>query len=157
MGCFFLISILLTGQKVPEEERSDLVLTQNQACGIQSRATSMDGACRSGLLGRKETTVIFLNCPPTPMTTRQKLFHMTGVFQDHSVGADRPWSEEGCLGPAHPQCPTNVKVKVVVAQPCPALCKPMDCSLPGSSVHAILQARILSRETTPKIRRHPKS
>ena len=29
------------------------------------------------------------------------------------------------------------------AQSCPALCDPMDCSLPGSSVHGILQARIL--------------
>ena len=28
-------------------------------------------------------------------------------------------------------------------QSCPALCSPMDCSLPGSSVHGILQARIL--------------
>ena len=25
----------------------------------------------------------------------------------------------------------------------PTLCNPMDCSLPGSSVHGILQARIL--------------
>ena len=29
-------------------------------------------------------------------------------------------------------------------QLCPALCDPMDWSLPGSSVHGILQARILS-------------
>ena len=29
------------------------------------------------------------------------------------------------------------------AQPCPTLCHPADCSLPGSSVHGILQARIL--------------
>ena len=28
-------------------------------------------------------------------------------------------------------------------QPCPTLCDPMNCSLPGSSVHGILQARIL--------------
>ena len=28
-------------------------------------------------------------------------------------------------------------------QSCPALCDPVDCSLPGSSVHGILQARIL--------------
>ena len=35
------------------------------------------------------------------------------------------------------------KVKVLVAQSCPALCNPMDCSLAGSSVHGILQARIL--------------
>ena len=33
-----------------------------------------------------------------------------------------------------------VKVKVLIAQPCPALCNPMDCSPPDSSVHGILQA-----------------
>jgi len=30
-----------------------------------------------------------------------------------------------------------------VAQSCLTLCDPMDCSLPGSSVHGILQARVL--------------
>ena len=30
-----------------------------------------------------------------------------------------------------------------VAQSCPTLCNPMDCSLPGSSVHRVFQARIL--------------
>ena len=37
----------------------------------------------------------------------------------------------------------NVKVKVLVAQSCPTLSEPMDCSPPGPSVHGILQARIL--------------
>ena len=36
-----------------------------------------------------------------------------------------------------------VKVKVLVAQLCPTFWNPMDGSLPGSSVHGILQARIL--------------
>ena len=31
----------------------------------------------------------------------------------------------------------------VVAQSCPTLCNPMDCSLPCSSVHGIFQARVL--------------
>ena len=31
-----------------------------------------------------------------------------------------------------------------VAQACPILCDPMDCSLPGSSVHRIFQARVLA-------------
>ena len=35
------------------------------------------------------------------------------------------------------------KVKGLVTQLCSTLCDPMDCSLPGSSVHGILQARIL--------------
>ena len=30
-----------------------------------------------------------------------------------------------------------------VAQSCPTLCDPVDCSPPGSSVHGILQARVL--------------
>ena len=34
-------------------------------------------------------------------------------------------------------------IKVLVAQSCPTLCNPMGCSLPGSSVHGILQARTL--------------
>ena len=37
----------------------------------------------------------------------------------------------------------EVKVEVLVTQSCPTLCDPMDCSLSGSSVHGILQARIL--------------
>ena len=30
-----------------------------------------------------------------------------------------------------------------VLQPCPTLCNPMNCGLPGSSVQEIIQARIL--------------
>ena len=32
-----------------------------------------------------------------------------------------------------------------VAQSCPTLCDPMDCSPPGSSVHGIFQARVLEQ------------
>ena len=49
-----------------------------------------------------------------------------------------------------------VRVCVLVAQLCPFLCDPIDCSLSGSSVRGILQARILewvavpfSRESSP--------
>ena len=37
----------------------------------------------------------------------------------------------------------------LVAQLCPTLCDPMDCSPPGSSVHGILRARILERVAKP--------
>ena len=39
----------------------------------------------------------------------------------------------------------SLKVKVLAAQLCQTLCDPMDCSLPSSSVHGILQARILEQ------------
>ena len=35
------------------------------------------------------------------------------------------------------------RVVVLVAQSCPTVSDPVDCSAPGSSVHGILQARIL--------------
>ena len=44
------------------------------------------------------------------------------------------------------------KVKVLVAQSCPTLCNPMDCSLPSSSVHGILQGRILEWVAIPFFR-----
>ena len=40
-------------------------------------------------------------------------------------------------------------VSVWVAQSCPTLCDPMGCSQPGSSVHGILQARIMEWIATP--------
>ena len=37
----------------------------------------------------------------------------------------------------------NVKGKSEVTQSCPTLSNPMDCSLPGSSIYGIFQARVL--------------
>ena len=37
----------------------------------------------------------------------------------------------------------KVKSESEVAQSCPTLRDPLDCSLPGSSVHGIFQARVL--------------
>ena len=50
------------------------------------------------------------------------------------------------------QCSSNIntkKVKVLVAQSCPTLCNPMDCSPSGSSIHGILQARLLEWVAIP--------
>ena len=37
----------------------------------------------------------------------------------------------------------KVKTERQVTQSCPILSDPMDCSLPGSSIHGIFQARVL--------------
>ena len=52
-----------------------------------------------------------------------------------------------------PSLPPLLKVKVLVAQSCPTLCDPMDCNPPGSSVHGILQARILEWVAVPLLQR----
>ena len=43
----------------------------------------------------------------------------------------------------------NANVNVLVSQLCPTLCDPMDCSPPGSSVRAFLQAGILEWVAIP--------
>ena len=61
----------------------------------------------------------------------------------------RAQDQRGCGLQIYPPCvqaqgtapPKKIRVKVV--QSCPTLCNPIDCSPPGSSVHGILQARIL--------------
>ena len=39
--------------------------------------------------------------------------------------------------------PSDIDIDIEVAVSCPTLCDPMACSLPGSSVHGIFQARVL--------------
>ena len=68
--------------------------------------------------------------PATPsMVTRQALLSMGFSRQEHWSGLPFP-------SPMHEN-------ESEVAQSCPTLRDPMDCSLPGSSVHGIFQARVL--------------
>ena len=43
----------------------------------------------------------------------------------------------------------RTKKESEVAQSCLTLCNPMDCSLPGSSVHGIFQERVLEWVAIP--------
>ena len=63
-------------------------------------------------------------------------------------GFTQPWKETQGLDHHDPQrcC---WKLKVLVAQSCPALCDPMDSSLTGSSVCGILQPRTLEWAAIP--------
>ena len=57
-----------------------------------------------------------------------------------------------------PPCLLNLYAEysiLLVAQSCLTLCNPMDCSTPGSSVHGILQARILGWVSISFSRRFP--
>ena len=52
-----------------------------------------------------------------------------------------------------PRALPTLSRKVLVAQSCLTLCDPRDCSLTGSCVHGILQARILEWVAIPFFRR----
>ena len=49
-------------------------------------------------------------------------------------------------------CTNSLIPKCVRAQLCPTLCNPLDCSWPGSSIHGILQERILEWDAMPSSR-----
>ena len=60
--------------------------------------------------------------------------------------APRPWDSPGKntgVGCHFLLQSMKVKSESEIAQSCPTLCNPMDCSLPGSSVLRIFQARVL--------------
>ena len=67
---------------------------------------------------------------PFEAFTNSKVVHMLNSFLNNHAG-------------------TIMNVEVLVTQPCPTLCDPMDHSPPGFSVHGILQARILEWVTIP--------
>ena len=58
------------------------------------------------------------------------------LLERQSTSVDVKNQPEGRIG-------MKVKSESEVAQSCPTLCDPMDCSPPGSSFHGIFQARVL--------------
>ena len=55
----------------------------------------------------------------------------------------------------HLPCPPAWSVLHLIAQLCPTLCNPLDCSPPGSSVQGILQVRTLEWVAMPSSREPP--
>ena len=78
-----------------------------------------------------------------------KLCQSCPTLQPHRQQATRlprPWDSPGKNTGVGCHCLRlcmKVKSESEVAQSCPTLSDPMDCSLPGSSIHGIFQARVL--------------
>ena len=73
--------------------------------------------------------------------------------KQRGTGPSSTWSDRvlatGHLAEGEARVPAGMKGKVLIAQSCPTLRDPMDCSPPGSSVHRISQARILECVAMP--------
>ena len=81
------------------------------------------------------------------------------LVKDHSGSQQWPLNRNrGIYGGPQGSSDTGLKKSVHALvgarslQSCPTLCDPMDCSLPGSSVHGISQARILEWAAVPTSR-----
>ena len=84
------------------------------------------------------------SCSPSPARAKR------ASFSDPHSESLAEFLEENAVGVcgSHIDCGlqdllTLVLSHIQLLQSCLTLCDPMDCSLPGSSVHGILQARIL--------------
>ena len=80
-----------------------------------------------------------------PLTKLNAIFksfsaHISLILSNHTT--------DSSVSQCHLQSPCGCSV----AQPCLTLCDPIDCSPPGSSVHGILQARILECVAMPSSR-----
>ena len=96
-----------------------------------------------------------LNSPMFPSQQLQELGNMiSSISQWENQGLGRQAMDPGLEPEVWPHCLcfTVQKVKVFVAQSCPTLWDPMNRSLLGSSVHGILQARILKWVAIPFFR-----
>ena len=100
-----------------------IIITQIFTCFLHARTHTGHSHIQSSLIG---TTAVFSEAIYTAIYTEE---------------------ESG------PQMLSNylpeVKLKVSVTQPCPVLCDPLDSKPPGSSLHGILQARILEGVAIP--------
>ena len=92
-----------------------------------------------------------LNCAPpwphhhTPNETGCSSLGLVGT----PSSAGQHWGSRVVLPYQLPTLPLGLKWKVSVSGSVVSLCDPVDCSLPGSSVHGILQARILEWAAMP--------
>ena len=95
---------------------------------------------------RKFINDFIVSCLLLLLLSRFSRVRLYATPQTEAHQAPRPWDSPGKntgVG-CHflLQC-MKVTSEREVAQSCPALSDPMDCSLPGSSVHGIFQARVL--------------
>ena len=105
---------------------------------IQTSAEELD--LHKGFLLLCPLKLVFINFHPSawlPSSTSSASEGTTSLIQELT----------GILSPPYSLVSIPIRKKEKkeseVAQLCPTLCNPMDCSLPGSSIHGILQARIL--------------
>ena len=107
------------------------------------------------LAGLLSTRVVSANClgcgPDNGLNLHHKEAHLDITEVNSKQKPPKQGEAEMVLWVGSSQllgiCPvdlTRLPLQSEVAQSCPTLCDPMDCSLPGSSVHGIFQARCKS-------------
>ena len=108
---------------------------------LPGQRTFFKGDCRQRRCQRQSNLRVYVRPLKTSWNSR-----CTGIYQRD--GAGHPQGRNGV-----PESPVtwigNIPISAKSLQSCATLCDTMDCSPPGSSVHGILQARILEWVAMP--------
>ena len=134
------------------DAEASFVVTQRSTCPPRNKQVSI--CCYQFSNGSIWLFYEKLSFPPFKLST----FPVPGALEISCFYSPIPWArnlgivfEYDLLAPLHvysscPSIPSSLsprKKESEVTQSSPTLCDPMDCNLPGSSVHGIFQARIL--------------
>ena len=135
--------------KCHRKERLSLKLAVPIVCSSSAKATALVLLC-----------LVTQSCPTLcdNMDYSQAPLCM-GILQGRILEWVAMLSSRGSSQPKSPKLQADSlpakpgKPILKVAQSCPTLCDPMDCSLPGLSLHGSLHARILEWVAMPSSRR----
>ena len=136
--------------KVKEQGNSRsrlLVSVWPLSCGqLVSTLWALEEFCRAGRVGYLLRGTSYVRGGMSQMLLLLSRFSRVQPHRQQPTRLPRPWDSQGkntgVGGHFLLQC-MKVKSESEVAQSCLTLSDPMDCSLPGSSVHGIFQARVL--------------
>ena len=115
---------------------------------VYEQGASLQRVKKLAILNNSQTFFIY-PLSPLGLVDKNKSLQSCPTLQPHRWQPTRlrcPWNSPGKntgVGCHFLLQRMKVKSEREVAQSCPTLRDPMDCSLPGSSVHGIFQARVL--------------
>ena len=138
--------IMASGPITSWQIDGEIVETVSDFIFLGSKITT-DGDCsneikRHWLLGRKVMTNLLLLL----LLSRFSRVRLCATPWRQPTRLCRPWDSPGKNTGVGCHCLLHcvkVKSESEVAQSCPTLSDPMDCNLPGSSIHGSFQARVL--------------
>ena len=115
---------------------------------IQTKFWTIKHACTLGCSVMSDSLQPMDCSPPCSFFTESKVLILEWVAIASSKGSSRNRNQThiscgSCIGRWILYHGDNSESESEVAQSCPTLCDPMDCTLPGSSVPGIFQARVL--------------
>ena len=149
VGCHFLLQCMKVKSE-REVAQSCLTLSDPLECSLPGSPAAYQFSPSIGFSRQEYCSELPLPSPSEPLGKPKNI----GIAYPFSRGSSwlRNWTGVSCIAGGVFTTELPGQLEVLVTQSYPTLCDSMDCSLPGFSVHGILQARILEWVVMPSFR-----